>query len=65
MKIDMPNVPELADVDKAVGAAIVVSKVPCGILYTTTFLDKDGEKIRQDQHCVVDSNYLALQGAIG
>lgn len=65
MKIEMENVPELGDVPKAVGAAIVISRVPCGVLYTTTFLDKDGEMVRQDQHCVVDPAYLAIQSVIG
>jgi hypothetical protein len=54
MKIDMVNVPELEDVPNAIEAVITITRVPCGICYTTAFYNALDVLIRQDQHVIVN-----------
>jgi len=62
MKIYMPNVPELHEVEGAEEADVMITKVPCGTCYTTRFF-KGTEILQQHQHIVVDPK--ALQEAVG
>jgi hypothetical protein len=62
MKIDMVNVPELDEVEGAEECNIQISRIPCGICYTTRFF-RGVELLQQHQHVVVDPKILQLQSA--
>lgn len=55
--------PEMEDVPGSDSVRILITKVPCGIAYSTEFFAADGSLLRQDQHIAVDRNAIeVIQG---
>jgi hypothetical protein len=50
--------PELDLVGGAKKAVITITRVPCGLCYTTAFYDEKEVLLRQDQHVVVEKGLL-------
>ncbi len=54
--------PEMEDVPGSDNVRVLITKVPCGICYSTEFFAVDGTLLRQDQHVIVDK-MSAMDGA--